>query len=84
MFTKNLPLDCGLSIQPCRGIHTFFMRYSIDVLHLDSNGQIVAVEENLQPGKISKIHPLTKKVVELPAGKIKKTQTKVGHRLQFH
>ncbi|MBF8983816.1 DUF192 domain-containing protein [Lutibacter sp. B2] len=83
MFTKNLPSDCALHIQPCRGIHTFFMHYSIDVLHLDSNHKIVAIEENLQPGKIGNTYPCTVEVVELCAGKVQETKTKIGNRLQF-
>ncbi|TCO78689.1 DUF192 domain-containing protein [Marinisporobacter balticus] len=83
MFTKNLPSDCGLYIQPCHGIHTFFMNYNIDVLHLDSDNQIVAMEENLATGQIGNVHPHTVAVVELPAGKIRTTQTKVGHQIQF-
>ena len=83
MFTDHLPEDCGLHIRPCRGIHTFFMQYSIDVLHLDSRLQIVGIEENLAPGKVGKVFPNTMEIVELPPGTIKKTLTKVGHRLIF-
>ncbi|MCT4607057.1 MAG: DUF192 domain-containing protein [Marinisporobacter sp.] len=83
MFSKNLPPDDVLYIQPCRGIHTFFMNYNIDVLHLDSFKKVVAIEENLRPGKIGKVHPLTTEIIELPAGKIEKTQTKLGHKVKL-
>jgi uncharacterized protein len=83
MFTKELPQDDGLLIQPCQGVHTFFMRYSIDVLHLDSQGQVVGIEANLQPGRIGKVFPQSNSVVELPAGRIQETETAVGHMVQF-
>lgn len=83
MFTDHLPEDCGLHIRPCRSIHTFFMQYSIDVLHLDSRHQIVGIEENLEPGKIGKSFPSTVEIVELPLGTVKKKSAKVGHRLKF-
>lgn len=83
IFTDSLPSDCGLHIRPCRGIHTFFMQYNIDVLHLDSHQQVVGLEENLSPGKVGKVYPYTVEVVELPAGKIAETKTKIGHRLKF-
>ena len=83
MFTDSLPADCGLHIRPCRSIHTFFMKYSIDVLHLDSRHQVVGLEENLQPGKVGKVIPNTTEIIELPSGTIQETKTKVGHRLQF-
>jgi uncharacterized membrane protein (UPF0127 family) len=83
MFSRNLPPDDALYIQPCRGIHTFFMNYNIDVLHLDSLKKVVAIEKNLHPGKIGKVHPLTIEIIELPAGKIEKTQTRLGHKIQL-
>jgi uncharacterized membrane protein (UPF0127 family) len=83
MFTKDLPLDCGLRIRPCQQIHTYFMQYNIDVLHLDSNHKVVALEENLSPGKLGMKHHAAVEVVELPAGLIEKTDTKVGHKLKF-
>jgi len=83
MFTKSLEPTCALHIEPCQGIHTFFMKYSIDVLYLDRNDIIVAIEENLQPSKIGKMYPRTKSVIELPAGRVEKTQTKVGQTVEF-
>jgi uncharacterized membrane protein (UPF0127 family) len=83
MFSKDLPLDCGLRIRPCQQIHTYFMQYDIDVLHLDSNQQVVALEQNLTPGRLGMKHHAAVEVVELPAGLIDKTNTKVGHKLKF-
>ncbi|MBS3995635.1 MAG: DUF192 domain-containing protein [Alkaliphilus sp.] len=83
MFTEGLPSGCGLHLRPCRGIHTFFMRCSIDVLHLDSHHQVVGIEKNLQPGQIGKFFPKTAEIVELSTGIIQKTATKAGHRLSF-
>ncbi|WZL72716.1 DUF192 domain-containing protein [Clostridiaceae bacterium 35-E11] len=83
MFTKNLPSNCGLLIRPCQRIHTYFMQYNIDVLHLDSNQQVITLEENLQPGKIGIKHSSTFEIIELPAGTIQKTDTKVGHQIKF-
>jgi uncharacterized membrane protein (UPF0127 family) len=83
MFSKELPSDSGLYIRPCQGIHTFFMGYSIDVLHLDSSGKVVGIEENVQPGKIGKVHPHTIEIIELPAGKIQNTQTTFGNTIEL-
>lgn len=83
LFTKDLPLDCGLRIRPCQQIHTYFMQYDIDVLHLDSDQQVVAIEENLTPGKLGMKHYATMEVIELPAGLIAKTGTKVGHKVKL-
>ena len=83
MFTKTLPADCGLHLRPCKGIHTFFMRYNIDVLHLDEGHQVIFLEEDVSPGKVGKTYPRTWEIIELPSGKIRETATAVGHKLQF-
>jgi uncharacterized membrane protein (UPF0127 family) len=78
MFTKELPLQNALQITPCNEIHTFFMKYSIDVLYLDANNNILSIDENLQPGKIGKRVKKAVVVIELPKGKIKEKDIKVG------
>ena len=83
MFTKTLPADGGLHLRPCKGIHTFFMRYNIDVLHLDEEHQVIFLEEDVQPGQIGKTYPHTREIIELPSGRIRETETIVGHKLQF-
>lgn len=83
MFTKQLPTGCALHIQPCQSIHTFFMNYSIDVLHLDRDHRVVATEQNVTPRSIGKKVRETVSVVELPVGTIQQTDTQVGQAVQF-
>lgn len=83
MFTKKLSPDSGLLITPCSGIHTFFMNYTIDVLYLDNNNKILAIDEEMEPGKIGKVVKGSKSVVELSSGKVKETLTKVGQVVEF-
>lgn len=79
MFTRSFPSNSAMHIIPCRTIHTFFMNYAIDVVYLDANFQIVAIDETIAPRKFGKIYKGTSSVVELPAGKVADTETKVGH-----
>ncbi len=83
MFTKTLPLGSCLHIIPCRSIHTFFMNYAIDVLHLDSNLRIVGIESSIQPGKVGATFPQTVSVIELSAGSIMQTKTEIGQAMEF-
>jgi uncharacterized membrane protein (UPF0127 family) len=83
MFTKVLSPQSVMYIHPCNGIHTFFMNYVIDVLYLDPNNKIIAIDENMKPGRIGKIHKKAVAVVELSKGMIGETQTKVGHVVEF-
>lgn len=83
MFTSEFRSGNALHIQPCQSIHTFFMRYPIDVLYLDSNLKVIAVEENVRPGKFGRIHRKALSVIELPIGKVSETETEVGQEVQF-
>ncbi|MEX1029876.1 MAG: DUF192 domain-containing protein [Paenibacillaceae bacterium] len=83
MFTSVFRPGTALHIQPCRSIHTFFMRYPIDVLYLDSNLKVIAVEENVKPGKFGRIHRKASSVVELPIGVVSETETEIGQEVQF-
>ncbi|SET05892.1 hypothetical protein SAMN05216389_1058 [Oceanobacillus limi] len=78
MGTKRLPESTGLHLKPCPSIHTFFMKYSIDILYLNTNSEIVGIEESLEPGKIGKRFANVKSVIELPAGTINRTSLSIG------
>jgi uncharacterized protein len=83
MFTKELPEQSALHIMPCNEIHTFNMKYSIDVLYLDGNNNIIDVNENMAPGKIGRRVKNAISVVELPSGKVKRLGVKVGQTVAF-
>jgi uncharacterized protein len=83
MFTKALEPGAGLHLQPCRSIHTFFMRYAIDVIYLNAESRIVALDLEMPPGRLGSLHPGTVSVVELPAGSLRQAQLKVGQTVHF-
>jgi len=60
------------------GIHTFFVRFPIDVLILDDTLRVVKMVEGLQPFRIFVWHPRFKHVIELPEGEIRKHRIKLG------
>ena len=59
-------------IQTRFGIHTFGMRFPIDILILDKNNKVVKISKNLKPNRIFLWNPMFDKVIELPAGEIEK------------
>jgi uncharacterized protein len=83
MFTKELLPQSALFIYPCREIHTFFMNYNIDVLYLDNNNIIVAIDEDMKPGKIGKLVKNAAAVVELPSGKVREACIAIGQAVEF-
>lgn len=83
MFTRELPSNSSMYISPCDQIHTFFMNYNIDVLYVNKENTILAIDENMKPGKIGKKIKGAAAVVELRAGKIKESNIKIGQALQI-
>lgn len=77
-----LPEGDGLLIRPCKGIHTFFMKFSIDAVFLDSNNQILALFRSLEPNRLTPVYRKAVSVLELPAGSLD-TNVAVGDALDL-
>ena len=52
------------------GIHTFFMKFNIDVLIINNEGRVASFKENLKPWRLYFWNPIHENVVELPKGTI--------------
>lgn len=63
----RLSWHTGLYIAPCRAIHTFGLRYAIDVVFLDGNDRVIRKVDALAPGRWA-VCAAAVSVVELPAG----------------
>lgn len=68
----------GLIIRPCNSVHTFFMRFPIDVLFVDKQGKIKHAVPSMKPYRASRIVFGGDYVVELPAGTMEDTGTTIG------
>jgi uncharacterized membrane protein (UPF0127 family) len=64
------PLQAGeaLWLEPCGSIHTWGMRYAIDVLFLDRERRVLAVDQRIRPWRVVIAPRGTHVVVELPVG----------------
>lgn len=78
LSSKGLGAGEGLWIEPCNSIHTWFMRFTIDALFLDKQGNVVKIASRMKPWKLTKIAFKARGVLELPEGTIEKTGTQVG------
>lgn len=65
------------------GIHTFFMRYPIDVLILDNQHRVAAMKKNLKPNRIFLWNYQYEIVIELPQGTVERTKTKIGDVVSY-
>ncbi len=75
---RDFELGSGLWIVPCRGVHTFGMRFAIDVVYLNAEQKVVYLQQYLRPWRMAPIRLAAASVVELPSGTIEETHTGVG------
>lgn len=72
----------GLWIAPCESVHTFFMRFPIDLIYLDRKLRVKKVRHSVGAWRISAC--LTAhSVLELPAGTAAATQTQRGDQVEM-
>lgn len=72
----------GLWIVPCEAVHTFAMRFAIDLVYLDRKRRVLKVRHSVPPGRISaclRAHS----VIELPAGTVRQAHVNPGDLLEF-
>ena len=79
---ESLPHGEGLWIVPCEAVHTFWMRFPIDLVYLNRRHEVVKIRTNVPPWRLSgclRAHS----VLELPVGTIHQTQTMPGDLLSL-
>jgi uncharacterized membrane protein (UPF0127 family) len=72
----------GLWIVPCESVHTFFMRFPIDLVYLDREHRVKKVRNAVGAWRMSACFS-AHSVLELPAGTIRDTRTQAGDTLEF-
>ena len=75
---KYLKKDEAIVLVDCKQIHTFGMKFSIDVIVLDKKDKIVAVIDNLRPNRISPFYRKAKNIIELTTNLDNNKLFKVG------
>jgi uncharacterized membrane protein (UPF0127 family) len=72
----------GLWIIPCESVHTFGMRFAIDLVYLDRKRRVKKVRSSVPPWRLSACLS-AHSVIELASGTIRSTQTSPGDYLEF-
>lgn len=79
--TELLP-GHGLWIVPCESVHTFFMKFAIDLVYVDKKHIVRKVRNAVAPWRLSAC--LTAhSILELPAGTAEQSGTRAGDQLEF-
>lgn len=80
---KEFMRGCALILKPCNSIHTFFMRFPIDVLFLDKNNRVIKAISSLPPYRLTRVYLNSGFAIELPSGIIKLSSTQEGDTISF-
>ena len=48
----DIPFVHALMLRPCRSVHTFGMRFDLDLVFLSSGGRIVKIDWSVPPARI--------------------------------
>src|SRR6266542_1838499 len=72
----------GLWIAPCESVHSFFMKFAIDVLYLGQDKKVRKGRKGMVPWRVS-ADLMAHSVLELLVGTIESTSTQPGDQLIF-
>jgi uncharacterized protein len=76
----GLPDGSALIIAPSNAVHTFFMRFPIDILFVHRDGGVIKARSVVRPWRIAgSLRAFA--VIELPAGSLAQSNTTTGDRL---
>lgn len=68
MGREKLNQGEALWLEPCNSVHTFFMKFSIDVVYLDQQGKVLFIRRGMRPWRIDFPVFGASSVLELRAG----------------
>ena len=77
---KSLEPGHGLWIVPCEAVHTWFMKFRIDVAFLNKKRQVVKMRKNMGRWRMA-MSIRAHSVLELPAGTLDTSGTAKGDQL---
>ncbi|HEX8854150.1 MAG TPA: DUF192 domain-containing protein [Thermoleophilaceae bacterium] len=79
---KRLAEEEGLLLTPAPSIHTWFMRFPIDVVFLDRDLEVIDVVEALRPWRAAGRRG-ARAVLELAAGRARRCGLRIGDKLSL-
>ncbi|MBV9580958.1 MAG: DUF192 domain-containing protein [Chloroflexi bacterium] len=74
MGRRELPPGSGLVLKPGGGIHMWFMRIPLDVVHVDKRDRVTHVLRGIKPWRFGPLFVGGKLAIEIPVGSADSTQ----------
>ena len=81
MFRRGLAPRTALLLKPCPQIHTCFMRFAIDAVFCNKEGEVLYVAEQMPPWRFGKFVCGARWTLEFAGGSLN-GQVKVGDKLK--
>ena len=79
---RQLASGDGLLLRPANMVHTWFMRFAIDVVFVDDDLQVVGITHAAGPWRLTGRRG-ARSVIELPAGECRRRGVETGAMLRF-
>jgi len=83
IFKKAPDQDQGLLLEGCNSIHTFWLRFKVDVVFLDKKNIVIFLLENLRPFRFSPLVRGAARVLEVKTGMVRDKNIKIQDKLIF-
>lgn len=80
--TTSLDADSPLIIDKCGSVHSFFMKYSIGVLYLNADRQVIG-KELLRPNRLGRFYWRTRLVIECSSQSLDSLDIPIGTRISW-
>lgn len=65
----------AIILKPCNSLHTFFLRFAIDVIFVDKHNKVIEAISCLKPFHLTRVYWLSVLAIELPVGIIQSSHT---------
>lgn len=83
MGKKSMPDKEAYILYPCKGIHTFHMKFPIDVIFLDRNQKVIQIYRSLSPNKVIPNDKENYYAIEMKGGELS-DEIQIGDEIIWH
>jgi uncharacterized membrane protein (UPF0127 family) len=80
-FMLKKEANYALLFKGCKSVHTFFMRFDLDIVYLDKENRVIKIIKQLKPFRVAMYVRNAVSILELHPNIIKDIDSLIGKRL---